>query len=278
MPVFRVSLIPLFGVASLVAILAGCWTASESGMAIAICARMIGAWTVGLAIALGLARTRRFGSERAALMASGIILLLLIASLIDAGLQGVHRWIVLGPVRINVAAATMPLLLVMLRGERWAPVVMVLVMLILVAQPDVSQATGFALAAASLVWAEKRGERIAIVAALLMLAAISWFRPDPLPGVLEVEGIVALAWHRAPIVAVGAVAALAIACAAPLVARGRSGDPAAVAVGLYMFVTAVAPVLGEFPVPLIGISISPVIGFWVSVGLLARSGSAMAGK
>lgn len=267
----RPGLIGLFGAASLVAILAGCWTAAQHGIPVTLWGRGIVAWVVGLAIALVLRRSPPLTSDRAAalLAATGVVLLL--ACFIDPGLDGVHRWIVAGPVRINVASAILPFLIVMLSGRRWAPVALLMVMVLLVLQPDASQASAVSIAGICLLASGKKsGIALGAAAALSVFAILAWFRPDPLTSVAEVEGIIALAWDRAPIVAVIAVGALAVAVATPLLGGVRSRDAAAAALAGYMAFTAFAPAIGAFPVPLVGLTISPVIGFWLGIGALAQ--------
>lgn len=264
-------LIGVFGVASLIAILAGCWTAAQHGIPVTMWGRGIVAWVVGLAIALALRRSPPLTSDRAAALVAATGVVLLLACFVEPGLDGVHRWIVAGPVRINVAAAILPFLIVVLSGRRWAPVALLMVMLLLVAQPDASQASAVAIAGLCLVVAARqRGVILVAAGVLAVLAVVAWFRPDPLPSVAEVEGIIALAWDRAPIVAVSAVGALALAVATPLLDSVRSRDAAAAALAGYMAVTAFAPAIGAFPVPLVGLTISPVIGFWLGIGALAQ--------
>lgn len=267
----RPGLIGLFGAASLVAILVGCWTAAQHGIPVTMWARGIVAWVIGLAIAFVLRRSSAIARDRAAALVAVTGLVLLAACFVDSGLDGVHRWIVAGPVRVNVASVILPFLIVVLSGRRWAPVALLAVMLLLTLQPDASQASAVAIAGiCSFVSGKKSGIALGAVVVLSVLAIVAWFRPDPLPSVAEVEGIIALAWDRAPIVAVIAVGALALAVATPLLGSVRSRDAAAAALAGYIAVTAFAPAIGAFPVPLVGLTISPVIGFWLGIGALAQ--------
>lgn len=266
----RWSLMTLFGAASLIAVLAGCWTAQAAGVPMGVWGRMIGAWGLGLVLALVLAHGVLKGAPRAgAVVIATLALLMLVWT--DTGLQGVHRWIVIGPVRLNVAALVLPLMIVVLAEVVWAPVVMLVVTVLLAAQPDASQATGFAVAAVVLLMAGKAGRvALGVIPIIALVAAASWLRPDPLASVAEVEGIVGLAWAQAPALAIVAVMALAVAALAPIAdARWRAGDAVACALAAYMIITAAMPAIGAFPVPLIGMSMSPIIGFWLGIGALA---------
>lgn len=262
-------LIIVFGAASLIAVLAGCWAASNAGVPVATWARMIAAWVIGLGMAISLARLPRLGDRRAFAFAAGVTVLLLL-SFADAGLAGVHRWVVIGPVRLNVAALVLPIAIVVMAGRSWAAWAGLAIMLLLAAQPDASQATSFAMAAVVLTGAcARNGFAGAALAAIILLGALSWLRPDPLASVAEVEGIVGLAWHQHPALAILAVTALALATITPVVV-GYAGqlDPAARAFTVYMIITAALPIIGAFPVPLNGMSMSPVIGFWLGIGML----------
>lgn len=266
-------LIMVFGAASLIAVLAGCWAASNAGVPVATWARMIAAWVIGLGMAIYLARLPRWGDRRALAFAAGVTVLLLL-SFADAGLAGVHRWVVIGPVRLNVAALVLPVAIVVIAGRSWAAWAGLAIMVLLVAQPDASQASGFAVAAAAaaavLTGARARnGFAGAALATIILLGALSWLRPDPLASVAEVEGIVGLAWHQHPALAILAVTALVLATITPVVI-GYAGqpDPAARAITAYMIITAALPIIGAFPVPLVGMSMSPILGFWLGIGML----------
>lgn len=269
----RQSLLGFFGAASLVAVLAGCWTAADAGVAIRVWGRMIAAWLVGLVIAIAMGWSGSRGEPRLAGIVPPIVtviaLLLLAACFADLGLQGVHRWIVVGAIRINAAAIVLPMMIVVLGQRTWAPIAMIAVLLLLVAQPDASQASGFAVAAIILLLAGKRTPgALASVAVVAVLGMIAWYRPDPLASVAEVEGIIGLAWQRAPVMAALAVVALTLATAAPILSGFRSNRATALALAAYLAGTAIAPAIGAFPVPLVGMSMSPIIGFWLGIGAL----------
>jgi hypothetical protein len=108
-------------------------------------------------------------------------------------------------------------------------------------------------------------------------AVMAWLRPDPLAPVAEVEGIVGLAYALSPPIAVAAVVALGGAALAPMMTATRPERPAArtaaLALGAYSVFSALAPLFGAFPVPLVGVGVSPVVGFWMGAGLLAATTS-----
>ena len=94
---------------------------------------------------------------------------------------------------------------------------------------------------------------------------LAYRRVDPLAPVAEVEEIMRLAWAVSPLAAVAAWATLAGAC----LSLGGSRTPAALALAAYAVLAALMPLVGWFPVPLVGMTMSPIIGLWLGAGLLA---------
>ncbi|OQW73197.1 MAG: hypothetical protein BVN32_14115 [Proteobacteria bacterium ST_bin14] len=61
----RLLLMTLFGAASLIALLAGCWTVQTAGVSMGVWGWMIGAWVFGLLLPLVLARGILNGAHEA---------------------------------------------------------------------------------------------------------------------------------------------------------------------------------------------------------------------
>lgn len=146
-------------------------------------------------------------------------------------------------------------------------------MAMLAIQPDASQATAFAvgliwiaLAPATPVWAN-----FAAASGAAVLAAVCWSRPDPLEPVPEVEQILQLAYAASPTLAVVGLGSLVLFGLAPWrVVSGNSQDVrlAGVALTLYLLTCSAMPFVGAFPVPLLGVGISPILGAWFGIGAL----------
>lgn len=265
----------LFAAASLACVVAGAATLSASGASPASWIRNPIAWLAGLAIAAGI-----FGTGRTPLLCRIVVAVAVVglfASLLAPGQQGVHRWLDLGPLHVNVAALLLPSAIVALATVTLGGLIAVsaaaLIAVLLVGQPDASQATAFIAATIFLLVRSPlpKTTRIAAGAGAVALAVAAWLRPDPLQPVPEVERIFVLAWEVAPTLAVLAAVALGVAALAPL----RAGAPnemrasnAAIALAVYFGVVGLAPFLGAFPVPLVGLGMSFPIGYWVAVGLL----------
>ena len=262
-----------FGAASLLAVAAGAYVAERSGVTPRVLGLNLAAWIAGFAAALAL--VRRAGGRSAAAFAL-VSLIVLALTLVSPGLQGVHRWVQAGPLRLNAAELFAPGLVVALAaagwGRPWPWLAGSAAMAVLVVQPDASQATAMAFALAVSLWLSPtpRWGRLAGSLACGAAAATAWLRPDPLAPVPEVEEIFRLAGQVSPVALALAAGALAVACASPLlIAHVAKPRPAALALSAYLAVSAAAPLLGAFPTPLVGMGVSPILGFWLAVGLVA---------
>ncbi len=262
----------LFAVASLTTVALGCWICALADVATGSWVRNLIAWVAGAALALPLMMAAG-PRTRIVLLVCGAVLLL--ASLFGMPQQGVHRWLDVGPLHINVALVALPAMVVALAGSSlkvWQGVLALGVLAVLVGQPDASQATAFALAYGVIVVRSdlRRPAKLALSGAILVLAVISWLRPDPLQPVPEVEQIVQLAWSVSPVLAVAGVLGLAVTVLLPAgIARQSTAATAALALSAWFVATAVTPLFGAFPVPWLGIGMSPILGAWLGVGLLA---------
>lgn len=268
-------LIAVFGAASLVAIAAGCVAMAQSGVASASWVRSLVAWGVGAGLAALLAR---YGKLRSA--SGGAVVLAtaaLIATLFAPGAEGPRRWLDIGPLHINVAALVLPALIVALASTPITrPVALVpacVAATVVLVQPDASQLTSFAIAVSILLVRSElapRWKACAIgVAAFFTIAG--WMRPDDLQPVAEVEQIFTMCWAVSPFLALLAGLALAATGAAPLAYASSAGNrtrDAAVALAAYFLSVSIAPFIGWFPVPLVGLGMSFPVGFWLGIGLL----------
>jgi cell division protein FtsW (lipid II flippase) len=221
------------------------------------------------------------GAKRRSSIIAGAILILLTLTFFDAGLDGVHRWLRLGPLRLHPSALSLPLFLLqlvfLLAERRWIAMLVIfgLAMAVHVAQPDAGQAT--ALAAAGLVIAAFRDQplwsRIALVGMGILGAAATWLRPDPLLGIPMVEDIVPEAFAMHAGLGIAAVVALALLPMSAFAFARRfeplhTGRVYGFALGVYFLASFVAVGVGEFPTPVLGFGASPMLGAIWGLALL----------
>lgn len=263
-------LLLLFGAVSLAAVLTGAYVCAVSDVPTSSWIRNIVAWAVGAALAVGIARIARPGFSNVAPWAAPVVLL---ATLVSPDQEGVHRWIDLGPLHINVAMLLLPAAIVALAvsAEKRLPWIAILLSLgVLAFQPDASQATTLAVVGGMVAMLAAKQPLIRwgvpVVAAALAVAA--WLQPDPLQPVAEVEGIVGLALSVSPLLAELAVLLLVAVAAVPALGTKRL---AGLALSLCFLLWAIMPLLGAYPVPFVGVGMSPILGGWLGVGLLAAA-------
>jgi cell division protein FtsW (lipid II flippase) len=234
---------------------------------------------MGAAIcAVFLARARGAMSKTTANISAILAAGALAATFAMAGSMGVHRWIPLGPVAIHAGAICLPVLIMAVGALEafsaklwWWPMSLALGGAILLwLQPDAAQATAFAGAVLTLLVASKQRGRAAWAFALVIaiLAALTWARRDPLSPVPYVEGIVALARESGPGWLAASIAALAVLPLPFFVSPLGHHSAVARALGVYLSLCILAPLFGNFPVPLLGFGLSPIAGYFIALGNL----------
>ncbi len=268
-------LLAVYAGLSLAAVAVGVLVTATNGAPAAAWIGNLAAWAVGGAIAFGVMRWLRPSWVQWFLWAAPIGLAL---TFIGAGQEGVHRWLDLGVAQVNMAMLLLPAAIVSLSflafEQRFAWIAAAIALALLALQPDASQATTLAAAAMLIALAAVRHVvlKFALVAGAAALAAIAWMRPDPLQPAPEVEGVLDLAMGRSPLLA--ALAALLLVCLATtplfitLLRRDRLRI-ASLALGLTFVVWSLMPAMGHFSVPWLGLGMSPILGAWLGVGLLA---------
>jgi cell division protein FtsW (lipid II flippase) len=257
----------VFAAASLLVVGLGAAVMAQDGAAPGLWLRNPVAWIVAGALAIFLAQ-RGWLTAWIAPIALAVIAL----SLIGPEQEGVHRWLGLGPVQLNAAALILPVAIATFSRERaWLAIAcFTLTAAILALQPDISQLAAFAPASIILCTARFgwRGAASFVVAAGAIAFCLT--RVDPLDPVPHVEGIFSLAFSQSPGIAIAMAASLAVAALSPLllwpIATARW---TALALASYFAATALAFLLGAYPVPLAGYGLSFVVGWWLGFAAIS---------
>ena len=257
-----------FCLGSLVAIMVGSAVMAQADLSLGLWIRNPIAWIVTAIIGVFLASRGWLGFPVTALAVIVVVL-----SIWGPGQEGVFRWVGAGPVQLNAAALVLPLAIAVFTPKRrWLAIPCFLALGAVIArQPDISQLAGIVLAGVVL-FASAFG-LIGALAAALIGAGLSTYclmQPDPLLPVAHVEGIFSLAFEQSQVLGIGMAVSLALACLSPLL-LWRSPDLRwkAVALSAYFAVTALAPLLGAYPVPLAGYGLSFVVGWVLGFAALA---------
>lgn len=251
-----------------------------SGVPAAAWGQNLAACVIGIVLCFTLALVRPSRRGDTGFPVGGVVALgFLAATWLGPGMQGVHRWVMLGPVRLHAGALVLPFVLAALAGleragrRRASTLLSIATALVLALQPDAAQATAFVAACTVLLLPRRPADGRAWIrlVPLLAIGGLSWLRPDPLAPVPHVEGIVGLAAQLGTGWAVAAVAALGL-LPVPFLAARRTGDGGlGPAIGIYVAVTILAAAVGRFPVPVLGQGASPIIGYFAAIGLVRRS-------
>ena len=192
------------------------------------------------------------------------------ASLLAPGVEGIHRWLFVGPVQVHVGAVVLPLLLVLLGSLRsiWTAITAFVVLGVLWLQPDAAQAVAFALGwSASCALTRPRGWYWTVFVAIL-LAGAALLRPGSLEPVAHVEGIVTLAAGLGVFPVAASLIGLALVPLAPVLSPNR---PVGAGLGVYVLCTFIAAAVGNYPVPYLGHGAAPIVGYYLAIAFLTSS-------
>jgi len=237
--------------------------------------RNVASFVLGLLLGWGFHHLahRRWGAE---ILFAGATAMLLAVLLVGIELDGVKRWLALGPVHVQPALILAPIVLALAasrEGRHWRALVLVPVGLI-AAQPDGATAIALAVGIATLMAGASRrsrrgwsGRRIAIASGAFILTILSLIvagLPTP-PPVAFVEGTIEIA----ALSGAAAIALHATAIALMLAALLSRRDPAGASLAAYFGVSVLAAAFMAFPMPVAGAGPSHLIGFGIAIGWLA---------
>ena len=237
---------------------------SDSAMILQVAAGLLGA-LVAVAVAWLVLPPGR-------IIAAVLLVLILIAEtyVLVAGvsMEGVRRWVALGPIQLHAASLLVPLAawLAAQRLETATAIPLGAILLVLAAQPDAAAVLALTLALGAVALVDKSKRKVAGVLVALGAVCVAWAlsRPDPLPAVDHVELVVRRAFEVSPTLGPLAAVALITVPMAMLWSR-RTSATLALAAAWAGFV--LANLLANYPAPVIGAGAAPVLGWLLSVGL-----------
>ena len=205
------------------------------------------------------------------------------ASLLFPGIDGVHRWLPIGPTHLNVSMAFVPIILyaigTTLSHKAFLPIALVIgVSIIHVLQPDAGQATTFG-SAAIVIFLLTNGVPFYVRCIGIVVIATgmmwTWRQTDALPAVEYVEHIL----HLAASMGIYGIALITIAITsllAPILYTlllrqkiSSENDILATAFAVYLVAAFGVTEMGNYPVPIIGAGASSVLGWYFIIGLTA---------
>ena len=207
----------------------------------------------------------------------GVILLFL--TFISSGIEGVHRWVSVGPIKFYVAVIVLPIIIIdlwkllQIRDWRFSAAVAIVISILLALQPDASMLTAFAIPMIMLLWNKINNNifRSCIVVLLSAMIIISWVFLDGLPPVSYVENIVSLVANMGIIWLSLGVISLLILPLPFIFFSPKKYKLLSVSIGMYFIIILISTLFGNFPVPLMGYGVSPIIGYFISITWLTKS-------
>ncbi len=199
-------------------------------------------------------------------------------SFINGGVDGVHRWVSVGPMQLYVAAIVIPIIIINLgillnENKLWmASVIIICVSMILTLQPDASMMSAFGVSSIVLLWDKLNNYKRFIFLILISgLVLITWVFLDELEPVLYVEGILKMLIEMGALGVTLSVISLLVMLLPFFILAPEKNIRVPICFGVYLIIILVSNFFGNFPVPLIGYGISPIIGYFISIVWLTLS-------
>ncbi len=201
------------------------------------------------------------------------VLLLYVFTFVDSGIGGVHRWVSLGPIKLYLSSIFVPVLLIELwelllkNSELLTVFITGVITIILILQPDSSQLTAFAIPMI-IILINKLNNKVInyIIISLLSIGIItSWVFPDSLSAVSYVEEIISLAFNVGLVWFIMGVVSLVVLPLPFILFPKKGAELLSRCVGLYFVIVIISTLFGNFPVPLMGYGISPIIGYFIAI-------------
>lgn len=198
---------------------------------------------------------------------------LLILAFASQGMEGVHRWVSIGPLKFNIAMIVLPIILI----ELWNKLqtndlgfvfsVALVIVLVLFFQPDASQLTGFAIPMMIMLSRKTNNKliRFLVISTFSLFAFFSWVRLDNLPPVSYVERILNMVANMGFAWLILGVFSLSILPLPFFLFPPKNAESISRYIGFYYVIIILSTIFGNFPVPLMGYGMSPIIGFYISL-------------
>ncbi len=224
----------------------------------------------GLALVVALAAIAflrvRLSDRRCRILSVLLLLLLYVPLLTGPHVNGIARWLALGPIALHAGALALPALVVLAaRDDDYAPPILLAALLAASLQPDAATGLAVMLAAVGL-YNATRDWRLVPVAGIAFLANIIAGLRGELPAQPFVERVLVELAFQQPLAALGLGASLLTAFllfahALPAEMRVRH----ALAGSLFGF--SLAATVSNYPSVLIGYGAAPIIGYGLALAL-----------
>ncbi len=218
-------------------------------------------------------------NRRSKFVAFIVSIIFLILTFFDSGMEGIHRWISIGPLRFYISSIILPFIIIelwrLLQVLDWwfSAILTVGISLLLVFQPDASQATAFIIPMIIILGykAKNNIHRFGITVLLLAFVISTWIFLDKLPPVVYVEEILNLVANMGLVWFILGVISLSILPLPFILFPPKDSNIMSIGIGIYYIIVLVSTKFGNFPVSLMGYGISPIIGYFIAISWFVKS-------
>ncbi|MBW1299010.1 hypothetical protein [Aquimarina litoralis] len=205
-------------------------------------------------------------------------IILLLLTFIDSGVSDVHRYLSIGPVNLNIGSIVLPILLIqlekMLQNKNWwfIAFIALTIIAILFFQPDASKVTAFSIASIFLLskYITKHIQYTTLSVPILA-SVLAWVFIDNLPPVDYVEEILSMANNINTLLYMFAVISIILLPIPFFLFKTESNKLIATSLGIYFTIVLISTIFGNFPVPLLGYGLSPIIGYSIAITWLVKN-------
>lgn len=256
------------------AIAIGTMAMVKNNLPIGIWIQAILIWLLGCFLGilfLGLSKKRKPSKRRSDFIPIIMIILLLIFPFFSRHSSDIHRWLSIGPVLIYTASILLPLALIYFdRTIKHYPKgytlgLVLIILIILLFQPDAGQLTAFSCAIALIIF-RNSDKPVLTYSSLLVLSlfiTLTWVFIDHLAPVSYVENILFLVKDMGILWFILGIISL-ILLVMPFFTLGAC-NWMYFSLGIYFLTEILVTFFGNFPVPVMGYGLSPIIGYMIAM-------------
>jgi cell division protein FtsW (lipid II flippase) len=195
----------------------------------------------------------------------GGALVLLATAVLGPDVEGIRRWLEMGPILLQTGLVLLPLMLVLFARspDRLATAGIVLASAALALQPDRALATALAGGLAVLLGWTRRPTVVLAFLASLAASITAFLQPDGLPAVEHVEGVLANSFRSGIRESTIVLAGTLLLLSPPIFGgrRSRLQRRQLAVFGGFWLITVLAAAQGAYPTPLLGYGPSAIIGY-----------------
>lgn len=219
-----------------------------------------------------ISKLKFIGNYKPILLGCDVLILL---PFLQKGIDGVHRWVYLGPISLNIAMIILPIAIKSIyhlfqKGQNLVALLsIILFSTALLLQPDASQLTGFTLAILLCLVRCKLPQwaKLLTGGVLIWMSVLSWIFLDSLEPINYTEQILSMLGDLSPILYVVGLASVFFIPIPFIIFSANKYKMPALSVAFYYWGIALSALFGNFPVPVMGYGISPVIGYFAVTAL-----------